>query len=145
MDDLIMDSHRIVFTQQYCAKTTYLTICSYFSLFVFVHSCTLSLCCLCFYFLIVIGNHWQPSVVIGSRWQSFVVICSHKYSLVVIRGHWRSTQINPRPVQMMKEALWMGRMGRVGWDWMVIIGLRQSKSTFGANNNWSKTVPQQEL
>ena len=41
MDDLIMDSHRIVSTYQYCAKTTYLTICSYFSLFVlctFLHS-----------------------------------------------------------------------------------------------------------
>ena len=25
----------------------------------------------------------------------------------------------------------MGRMGRVGWDWMVIIGRRNSKRTFG--------------
>ena len=34
----------------------------------------------------------------------------------LIRGHWRSTQINPRPVQMIKEALWID-----GWDgkeWM---------------------------
>ena len=39
-------------------------------------------------------------------------------------------QINPRPVLMIKEALWMD-----GWDWdgMVIIGDRCSKSTFGDN------------
>ena len=27
-----------------------------------------------------------------------------------------------------------GWMGWMGWDWMVIIGHRYSKSTFGANN-----------
>ena len=29
---------------------------------------------------------------------------------------------------------WMGRMGQMGLGWMVIIGHRSSKSTFGANN-----------
>jgi len=28
---------------------------------------------------------------------------------------------------------WMGRMGQMGLGWMVIIGHRSSKSTFGAN------------
>ena len=31
----------------------------------------------------------------------------------VILVYWRSTQINPRPVLMIKEALWMDGMG---WD-----------------------------
>ena len=31
---------------------------------------------------------------------------------------------------MVKEVLWDGMDG---WDWMVIIGHRYSKSTFGAN------------
>ena len=29
--------------------------------------------------------------------------------------------------------LHVGMDGWMGWDWMVIIGLRSSKSTFGAN------------
>ena len=33
---------------------------------------------------------------------------------------------------MIKETLWMGW---VGLGWMVIIGRRQSKSTFGANKD----------
>ena len=32
---------------------------------------------------------------------------------------------------MIKEVLWDGMDG---WDWMVIIGHRYSKSTFGVNN-----------
>ena len=55
----------------------------------------------------------------------------------LILVQWRSTQINPSPVQMIKEALlgWDG----MGWDamecdGMVIIGQRSFKSTFGANN-----------
>ena len=37
---------------------------------------------------------------------------------------------------MIKEALW-DRMDR--WDWMVIIGHRYSKSTFGADKTFSDT------
>ena len=44
-----------------------------------------------------------------------------------------SSQINPRPVQMIKEALWHG-MGWTGLGQIVIIGRRQSKSNFDANN-----------
>ena len=38
---------------------------------------------------------------------------SHLKSLVVIGGHWMSTQINSRPVQVINEALWDRQ---VGWD-----------------------------
>ena len=44
-------------------------------------------------------------------------------------------QINPRPVLMIKEALWMDGWDwdGMGWDGMVIIGDRYSKSTLGDN------------
>ena len=51
----------------------------------------------------------------GSHRQSSVVIGSHRKSSVVIGSHWRSTQINPRPVYIIKEALWVGRMLWMGW------------------------------
>ena len=35
----------------------------------------------------------------------------------VIEGHWRSTQSNPRPVLINKEALLVGWDG-MGWDWL---------------------------
>ena len=35
---------------------------------------------------------------------------------------------------MIKEALWMG------WDWMVIIGRRKSKNTFGANKIGCRSI-----
>ena len=77
-----------------------------------------------------IGGHWRSLEVIGCHWRSLEVTGGHWRSLEVTGGHWRSTLINPRPVLMIKEALWMD-----GWDWdgMVIIGDRCSKSTFGDN------------
>ena len=62
----------------------------------------------------------------GSYWLSEV-------SQSAIGGHWRSTQINPRSVYIIKEALWDGMDG---WDWIVIVlvvGHRYSKSTIEAN------------
>ena len=55
-------------------------------------------------------------------------------SLEVIEGHWRLTQINFKPVQLIQSHMSDGLdgMGLVGW--MVIIGRRQSKSTFGTKN-----------
>ena len=38
---------------------------------------------------------------------------------------------------MIKEALWDGMDG---WDWMVIIGHRYSKGTFGANEIGSNVL-----
>ena len=46
-------------------------------------------------------------------------------------------QINPRPVLIIKDALWVDNwMDGMGWDRMVTIGHESSKSTFGANNMW---------
>ena len=45
--------------------------------------------------------------------------------------------MNPRPVLIIKDALWVDNwMDGMGWDRMVIIGHRSSKSTFGANKMW---------
>ena len=45
-------------------------------------------------------------------------IIGHLMSQVIL-GEWRATQINPRPVQTIKEALWVGWMdGWMGWDWL---------------------------
>ena len=38
---------------------------------------------------------------------------------------------------MIEEALWDGMDG---WDWMVIIGHRYSKRTFGANNKLDRAL-----
>ena len=50
----------------------------------------------------------------------------HLCTFLFIIVRWRSILINPRPVQIIKEALWMR---------LVIIGRRSSKSTFGTYNN----------
>ena len=49
----------------------------------------------------------------------------------IIFVHWRSTQINLRPVKVFKDALWRTD----GMTGMVIMGHRYSKSTFGANKS----------
>ena len=46
--------------------------------------------------------------------QSLDVIGGHWRSWEVIRGHWRSTQINARPVKMIKEAFWMDGSDGIG-------------------------------
>ena len=62
------------------------------------------------------GQKWPEVARNGQIWPEI----GHWWSLEVIRGHWRSTQINPRPVQIIKEALWMDGIG-MG---LVIIGHR---------------------
>ena len=60
----------------------------------------------------------------------------HWQSLVVVGGHWRSTQINFKPVYFIQSYMSDG-LDWVGLDGMVITGRRQSKSTFGANEKKS--------
>ena len=40
----------------------------------------------------------------------------------------------------IRNNIYVGWMEWMGWDWMVIIGRRQSKSTFGANDYCMKKL-----
>ena len=58
----------------------------------------------------------------GSYWPREV-------SQSVIGCHWRPLEVDSD----QSKACLDDQRGFVGWDWMVIISLRYSKSTFGAN------------
>ena len=56
-----------------------------------------------------------------------------------IGGHWKSTQINLRPVSVHSE-LYVGRMG---WDWvgrMVIIGQKEPEISRNSQNMSSEVI-----
>ena len=62
-----------------------------------------------------VGGHWRSLEIIVGHWKSLEANGGHWRPLEVIGGHWRPTQINPRPVKMIKGALRVGRDGD-GWD-----------------------------